>query len=141
MPQVDILIHQVIKNWVKIKKQTLEQSELTCSQFEMLSAIYYLTSIKQEIIQVDLAHKTEIDPMTTSTILRNLEKKGLITRNRGVENTRIVIIKLTDKGLQIYKKAYSDLNKISQTLYDKVDKEKLSIQLSILYDKLSKLNN
>lgn len=138
---MDLLVHQVIKLWTKLKKQVLEQFDLTCSQFEILSAIHYLTKAEKEIIQIDLSEKTGIDPMTTSTILRNLEKKGLITRKRGTENTRIVIVQLTSKGSALYMSAFLGINNINEKIYDKIDKENLSIQLLILSDELNKFNN
>lgn len=139
--KMDLLVYQVIKLWMKHKKHVLDKFGLTSSQFEVLSAIYYFTNTKKEIIQIDISEKTGIDPMTTSTILRNLEKKGLITRMRGIENTRIVIVSITKEGLDLYNKAFVNLRKVNETLYNKVDKKNLSAQLLILSDELNKLNN
>ena len=106
MLEMDILMWRVIKLFLKNKKQALEKLNLTCSQFEMLSAIHYLLDIKSDVIQADLSERTTIDPMTTSIILRNLQKKGLITRNRSIINTRTVEVKLTAKGQEMLKKSY-----------------------------------
>jgi len=138
--KVDLLVYQVIKLWTKLKKQMLDKFGLTSSQFEVLAAICYFANTKKETIQIDISEKTGIDPMTTSTILRNLEKKGLITRVRGTENTRIVIVEITKQGLDIYNKAFVNLRKVNQTLYNKIDKKNLSTQLLILSDELNKLN-
>ena len=101
---IDHLFNQVIKLWTKRKKQVLDNCGLTHSQFEILSAIYHFTVSRQEIIQIDLSEKTGIDPMTTSTILRNLEKKQFVTRMRGTENTRVVYIKFNERTYRyVYK--------------------------------------
>ena len=114
---IDHLFNQVIKLWIKRKKQVLDNCGLTYSQFEILSAIYYFTLTQQEVIQIDLSEKTGIDPMTTSTILRNLEKKLFITRMRGTENTRVVYVKLTAEGIDVYKCAFNDISEMNDSLY------------------------
>lgn len=138
---MDSLIGYVLKQWLRSKKQILDEFDLTGSQYEILSAIYSLTYQKKEIIQIDLSERTMIDPMTTSTILRNLEKKGFIERARGTINTRIVIVQLTDKGKAIYNLASSKIDMISNRLYQNIDEQNLTSQLLQLSSELNKLNN
>lgn len=140
MPKMDILMWRVIKLFLRNKKQILDKLGLTCSQFEILSALHHLMNVKPGIIQTDLSEKTSIDPMTTSTILRNLEKKGLITRERSVVNTRTVIVKLTDNGLEIVKKAYLQIRLCSELIYKDINEKHLVSQLMKLSEKLYKLN-
>ncbi len=138
---IDHLFNQVIKLWTKRKKQVLDNCGLTHSQFEILSAIYHFTVSRQEIIQIDLSEKTGIDPMTTSTILRNLEKKLFVTRMRGTENTRVVYIKLTAEGIDVYKCAFSSISEMNNSLYCRVNRNNLVKQLRLLSDELCKINN
>ncbi|MDU1890966.1 MAG: MarR family winged helix-turn-helix transcriptional regulator [Dysgonomonas sp.] len=138
---IDHLFNQVIKLWTKRKKQVLDNCGLTHSQFEILSAIYHFTVSRQEIIQIDLSEKTGIDPMTTSTILRNLEKKQFVTRMRGTENTRVVYIKLTAEGIDVYKCAFSSISEMNNSLYCRVNRNNLVKQLRLLSDELCKINN
>ena len=140
MHKMDILMWRIFKLFLKNKKQILERLNLTCSQFEILSAIQHLLNVKSEVIQVDLAEKTSIDPMTTSTVLRNLQKKGLITRYRSLVNTRTVTVKLTSDGTEILEKAYQELNTFSELIYKDINKKQLTMQLVKLFDKLNKLN-
>jgi len=141
-PQVkmDMLMTHVSKLLAKNKRQILDKFELTCSQFDILTAIYYFTYKKVEIIQVDLSEKTGIDPMTTSTILRNLQKKGLITRNRSIVNTRTVIVELTQDGMAILEKASIQIKSSSDLIYKDINRNDLTSQLLKLSDKLNKLN-
>ena len=139
--EIDHLFNQVIKLWTKRKKQVLDNCGLTHSQFEILSAIYHFTVSRQEIIQIDLSEKTGIDPMTTSTILRNLEKKQFVTRMRGTENTRVVYIKLTAEGIDVYKCAFSSISEMNNSLYCRVNRNNLVKQLRLLSDELCKINN
>lgn len=138
--KVNGLMWRVIRQLSKSKKQILDQFELTCSQFEILSAVYQLSANKEEIIQISLSEKTQIDPMTTSTILRNLEKKGLITRMRGLINTRTVIVHITDEGEKLYTKALAKISETTELIYQNINEKLLASQLLILSDKLNKLN-
>jgi len=135
--KMDILIWRIFKLLTKNKKQILDSLGLTCSQFEILSAIYYYSVFRTEIIQVDLSEKTEIDPMTTSIILRNLERKELITRCRSTVNTRTVLVKLTEKGSELLKKATMQIRLSCTKLYESIDKDKLTSQLLKLSEKLN----
>jgi len=138
---VDSLIGHVFKLWLRTKKQILDEFGLTGSQYEVLSAIRYLTSCRKEIIQIDLSEETGIDPMTISTILRNLEKNDIITRSRGTVNTRVIYIKLTERGNSLYDIASSKMSSRCSTLYRNIDEKNLTSQLLVLSNELNKLNN
>lgn len=138
--KMDILMWRVIKLFIKNKKHALEKLDLTCSQFEILSAIHYLQDVKTDIIQIELSERTAIDPMTTSTILRNLEKKGLITRQRSTVNTRTVIVELTKDGIKLLEKAYHQMKLFSELIYKDINEKHLASQLVKLSNKLYKLN-
>lgn len=140
MSGMDILIWRVIKLFIRNKKHTLEKLGLTCSQFEILSSIHSLQNTKADIIQAELSEKASIDPMTTSTILRNLEKKGLITRQRSTVNTRTVIVKLTEGGIELLEKAYLQMRLSSELIYKDINEKFLTSQLVKLSNKLYKLN-
>lgn len=74
--------------------------------------------------------------MTTSTILRNLQRKGLITRSRGVINTRTVEIEFTPKAFELYKKASVKIKSMNESLFQNIDKEHLVSILDILLERL-----
>ncbi len=136
--RVDSLIWNVTKLLMRKKKIALEEFNLTCSQFDMLDVIYQLSGKKKGIIQINLAEKANIDPMTTSTILRNLEKRQLIKRERGLVNTRTVEIELTISGEALHCLAREKLEKMRQEIYQNLDRQQLAAQLLILTDKLNK---
>ena len=138
---VDSLIGHVLKLWLRTKKQILDEFGLTGSQYEVLSAICYLASHRKEIIQIDLSEETGIDPMTVSTILRNLQKNNIITRARGTINTRVIYIELTDKGKSLYNLASSKMIACCNDLYRNIDEKNLTTQLLVLSNELNRLNN
>ncbi|MDU1891315.1 MAG: MarR family transcriptional regulator [Dysgonomonas sp.] len=138
---VDSLISHVFKLWMRSKKQILDEFRLTGSQYEVISAIYHLSSLHKEIIQVDLSEETGIDPMTISTVLRNLEKNNIITRIRGTINTRVIYIKLTKEGKTLYNMASSKMLSCCNNLYRNIDEKNFTAQLLLLSNELNKLNN
>lgn len=138
---VDSLIGHVFKLWMRTKKQILDEFGLTGPQYEVLSAICYLGNYKKEIIQINLSEETGIDPMTISTILRNLEKNDIITRIRGTKNTRVVYVELTEKGKSLYTIAFTKMSLCCNNLYRNIDEKNLTSQLLVLSNELNKLNN
>lgn len=141
---IDSIIRQVFKSWTRNKKHVLDEFGLTISQYDILSGIYNLTSYKKSIIQMNLSEETGIDPMTVSTILRNLEKSRLIVRIRGTVDSRVVYIGLTEAGKSVYELAYSKMLQCCNELYNDIDEKELISQLLLIsneLDKLNKLNN
>lgn len=99
------LLWQVTNLWQREIKKALEQYNITHSQFVLMASIHWLTLHKQEVTQIILSSHTKIDPMTTSTVLRTLQQKNLITRQEHVTDTRAKIVVLTETGKEITKKA------------------------------------
>jgi DNA-binding MarR family transcriptional regulator len=99
------LLWQVTNLWQREIKKALEEHNITHSQFVLMASIHWLTLYKQEVTQIILSADTKIDPMTTSTVLRTLQQKSLITRQEHATDTRAKVVVLTDLGKEIIKKA------------------------------------
>ncbi|RKR11820.1 MarR family transcriptional regulator [Flavobacterium sp. 90] len=99
------LLWQVTNLWQREIKKALEEYNITHSQFVLMASIHWLTLHKQEVTQIILSAHTKIDPMTTSTVLRTLQQKSLITRQEHATDTRAKVVVLTDFGKEIIKKA------------------------------------
>ncbi len=99
------LLWQVTNLWQREIKKALEEHNITHSQFVLMASIHWLTLHKQEVTQIILSAHTKIDPMTTSTVLRTLQQKSLITRQEHATDTRAKVVVLTDLGKEIIKKA------------------------------------
>src|SRR6478736_6075640 len=97
------LLWQVTNLWQREIKKALEKFDLTHSQFVLLASIHWLTLGKQDVTQIVLSSHTKIDPMTTSTVLRTLQTKGLIKRQEHSTDTRAKTVALTDNGIKIVK--------------------------------------
>lgn len=99
------LLWQVTSLWQRQLKKALEQYGITHSQFVLMASIHWLTLHKKEVTQIVLSAHTKIDPMTTSTVLRTLQQKGLIQRQEHLTDTRAKTVGLTEEGKKIVKKA------------------------------------
>ena len=82
------LLWQVTNLWQREIKKALVPFDLTHSQFVLMASIYWLTLQKQAVTQIVLSAHTKIDPMTTSTVLRTLQTKGLVSRAEHATDTR-----------------------------------------------------
>jgi len=138
--QLDIgyLIWKIFKFWQRGKHKILDEYGITVSQLEVMGAIYHMKKTEKEVTQILLSQETDIDPMTISTILRNLQKKGLITRNESKTDTRARVVEITDAGNELFVKAITKVKEEQKYLFRNVDQDILRNQLCILLDELNK---
>lgn len=99
------LLWQVTNLWQREIKKALEKYDLTHSQFVLMASIHWLILQKQDVTQILLSSHTKIDPMTTSTVLRTLQTKGLLKRQEHSTDTRAKTVCLTEQGIEIIKMA------------------------------------
>jgi len=139
--ELGLTIRKVLKLWQRIIQKCLDEYGLTSSQTELLGAIIHLNINKIEVTQIALSQETNIDPMTTSTILRNMQKKGLITRKESQTDTRARIVEITEHGYDLFSKAIKKIKDLyDQMALDESEKEALKLKLTKLFDTLNKLN-
>lgn len=142
-PEEDLgyLIWRVTKFWQRGKLRLLEEYGLTGSQMEIMVTTYKLNNTGEEVSQIRLSQETEIDPMTVSTILRNLQKKGLVTRKESQVDTRARVVDLTTEGKELCEKAFEKICKGQELLFQNIDEEAMKKQLKILLDELVRLQD
>jgi len=130
---IEYLIWKIFKYLQRGKHKLLEEFGITTSQLELLGAIYHISKHHNiEVTQILLSQKTGIDPMTTSTILRTLQKKGLINRHESKTDTRARIVEVTDAGEILFEKAAIKIKEGQTLLLKKIDCKALKNQLQIL---------
>jgi MarR family transcriptional regulator, organic hydroperoxide resistance regulator len=111
------LLWQVTNLWQREIRKVLEPLDLTHSQFVLLVSTLWLTKENELITQVVLSSHTKIDPMTTSTVLRTLQKKGLIQRIEHETDTRAKTISLTEAGTKLAKVAVKTVEKFDHDFF------------------------
>lgn len=75
---------------------------LTISQFGVLEALYHLGPMNQS----EIGNKLLRSGGNITLVIDNLEKQGLVKRQRDHEDRRMVIVTLTDKGRQLISRIF-----------------------------------
>ena len=126
------LLWQVTNLWQREIRKALEKHDLTHPQFVLLASILWLTIHKQEVTQVLLSSHTKIDPMTTSTVLRTLEGKGLVTRREHATDTRAKCVALTPTGIKLAKKAVKTVEIFDNLFFSPLAEDTTMFNLNLL---------
>ena len=117
------LLWQVTTLWHRAIKKALDEIDLTHPQFVLLASLLWLSKTKESITQIDLSHHSKIDPMTTSTIIKTLLRKGLVERQEHHTDTRAKSVTLTESGIAISKQAVQIINKVDEDFFKGLGKE------------------
>jgi len=77
--------------------RNMAASDLTVSQFGVMEALFH----KGPLCQRDIATKILKSTGNITMVIDNLEKRGLVRRERAAEDRRFITIHLTDVGEQL----------------------------------------
>lgn len=111
------LLWQVTTLWQRGIKKSLEAIDITHPQFVLLASLLWLSKQQEDVTQIDLSQHSKIDPMTTSTVIRTLERKLLIKRQEHHTDTRAKAITLTDNGIKITRQAVKIIEKFDADFF------------------------
>jgi len=117
------LLWQVTNLWQREIKKALEKHDLTHSQFVLLASIFWLSQQKESITQILLSSHSKIDPMTTSTVLRTLQTKGLLQRQEHSTDTRAKTVELTGSGKKVIKQAVKTVENFDKEFFQPLGDE------------------
>ncbi len=95
------LLWQVSTQWRRRVEAALVTLDLTHPQFVLLASLGWLTKNSRDITQAELARHCKTDVTMTSQVLRSLERKGLIERQRRKGNDRSKFPSLTKSGASL----------------------------------------
>lgn len=94
-------IYLLSKEIVNIYRPILEEFDLTYPQYLVLMILWE----KQPQSVSQLGDELHLDSGTLTPLLKRLEQKEIIKRQRAVSDERIVEISLTEKGMELREKA------------------------------------
>ncbi len=114
------LLWQVTNLWQREIKKVLEPLDLTHSQFVLLASTLWLMQNNEAITQIVLSNHTKIDPMTTSTVLRTLQKKGFLGRQEHSTDTRAKTVVLTAAGIEVTKIAVKVVEEFDRSFFQQL---------------------
>jgi MarR family transcriptional repressor of mepA len=93
----------IIHTMKHIQDEKMMAYGVTSQQGRLLGNIYHCQLINREINQKDLEKIMGLRGPSITSLLKGLEKKGLITRNSGVEDNRTKQPVITERGLDLVK--------------------------------------
>ncbi|MCP4595406.1 MarR family winged helix-turn-helix transcriptional regulator [Neptuniibacter sp.] len=96
-----VLLRQIIRSTDMQEKEISRLTGLTLPQLMTMQALRQAAPVTTG----ELAKEVSLTQATVTSILDRLEKKGLITRERGVDDKRKVWISLSPNGLELMKGA------------------------------------
>ncbi len=96
-----VLLRQIIRSTDMQEKEISRLTGLTLPQLMTMQALRQVSPVTTG----ELAKEVSLTQATVTSILDRLEKKELVTRERGVEDKRKVWISLSPKGLELMKGA------------------------------------
>jgi len=111
------LLWQVTNLWQREIKKALEKYDLTHSQFVLLASTHWLELHDRDVTQILLSSHSKIDPMTTSTVLRTLQARGLLRRREHSTDTRAKTVELTEEGKKLVKLAVKTVEAFDNSFF------------------------
>lgn len=95
---IGFLIWRVVNKWQKEQKSVLTAHNITPVQLLLLAGLEEMSSASESIKQSELAHHCGADSMMTSQVVRSLEKRKLLKRDKHERDGRAIQVTLTKRG-------------------------------------------
>ena len=125
-------LYAAAKEVVRKYKPVLDELDLTYTQYITMMVLWE----KEELNVKELGSLLYLDSGTLTPLLKKLEAKGYITRNRCKEDERNLIIQITEKGDALKEKA-AYIPKEMTEKWVNLSKDEISVMYRALYKLLS----
>lgn len=136
MKAQDTIGYQIKSTWQAIVKM---YNRLTTEHDFSQAEGYVLISIKKGGIPVTkIAPLMGIEPTSLSRLIKTMENKGLIYREKDEIDRRVVKLYLTKKGLELKKISKNMVVDYNKSIYDEIGKEEMENFLNTM-EKIRKL--
>lgn len=99
--QICFPLYACAKEVVRKYKPYLDKIDLTYTQYITMMVMWEKRSVNVK----ELGEFLYLDSGTLTPVLKTLEKKGLVTRSRSKEDERVLIVAVTEEGLELREKA------------------------------------
>ena len=96
-------LYACAKEIVRQYRMPLESLGLTYTQYIVMMVLWECGSITEK----ELGEKIHLDSGTLAPLLKRLDKRGLVKRERPDQNERLLLITLTDAGIAMREDAFS----------------------------------
>lgn len=110
--------------WRSAVGEALRALELTPTQFFVLGSTAWLTRERGEAPkQAEVAAHAGLDPMTTSQVLRALEKAGHVRREKDAKDSRAVRVAPTASGGELVKAGARLVRSVDEQFFSSLGSE------------------
>jgi len=113
------LLRKVSNLRQKKMNDVLRSFDLTHVQFIILAYAYHhhKSQSNSYLTQTHIAHEGQLEVMMTSKVIRTLEKKWFIHRNKNDKDLRAYHISITKEGIKIFEEAWPEVYKQDQLFF------------------------
>lgn len=132
--QVCFPVYSLAKELVSRYRPFLDELDVTYPQYLVLLVLWEHS--QQTVSQI--GEKLHLDSGTLTPLLKRMEQKNLVTRNRDTGDERVVNIVLTPEGRKLEQKARAVPRKLAENM--KVSTEELLLLKNVIENILSNLN-
>lgn len=123
-------LYAASRNVISLYTPWLKELDITYTQY-----IVFLVLWEKDGITVgELCDKLMLDNGTISPLLKKMQQAGYLTRNRSVDDDRVVVITLTEKGRALQEKAKDIPGKVAGCI--DLPPEKAQALYALLYELL-----
>jgi len=122
-------LYAVSKEIVRRYTPFLNEIDLTYTQYIVMMVMWEHKNVSVK----ELGKKLFLDSGTLTPLLKNLEKKGFVTRERSKTDERFLVVSITDAGMELREKAVDIPMKLGSCI--SLD-EKEALQLYTIVRKL-----
>lgn len=110
-------LHHAALTWRAELDTRLRPLSLTPTQFMLLASAGWLDRQSVAPTQQEVAEHAGADRMMTSKVLRDLDERGLLTRQPDPDDGRVLRIQLTPAGRDLTRKAIAAATDLDRTFF------------------------
>lgn len=122
------LLWQTTISWQRLIKKSLDDYDISHSQFVIMAILLWFGAAKQTLI----IEQSKLDKMTVSKSLKTLSSKGLVSRLEDKNDSRAKIVSLTKKGKALTQKLVPMIEEIDKKFFAQVSKKEQLALIKIL---------
>ncbi|MEO7719317.1 MAG: MarR family transcriptional regulator [Capsulimonas sp.] len=109
--------------WQRQIRKALLPLELTHVQYAILTVTAWLSDGDEPMTQAEISRLAGTDEMMTSQVVRALEKRGLLSRERHRQDFRAFQILVTDAGRELAERAIACVEATDEAFFAKLGDE------------------
>ena len=122
------LLWQAATLWQRGLKKELDKINITHPQYILMSSLLWLSKQQESVTQINLSVHSRIDPMTTSAIIKILQRKNLVEREEHHTDTRAKKTTLTTEGMKVTRQAAKVIERFDNRFFKPLSKKEKSFQ-------------